>query len=143
VAGDAASSIAGNCADHIGGSRALSVKANSTRRVGGIERLVVSGDCIARVGGVDQRAVAGDQRIRIGAAQSVEAAQAISISAGTRLSLVCGQSRIEMDSGGNIRISGVNVTATGSSTHKTTGATVISAATGEHTVEGAVLKLNC
>jgi type VI secretion system secreted protein VgrG len=143
VAGDAASSIAGNCADDIGGSHALSVTANSTRRIGGIERLVVGSDCTARIGGVDQRAVAGDQRIQIGAAQSIEAAQSISIAAGTRLILACGQSRIEMDSSGNIRISGVNVTATGSSTHKTTGATVISAATGEHTVEGAVLKLNC
>jgi type VI secretion system secreted protein VgrG len=47
-----------------------------------------------------------------------------------------------MDAAGNINITGVNVTSTGSSTHAVNGSTVTSSATGEHTVQGAVLKLN-
>jgi type VI secretion system secreted protein VgrG len=143
VEGNAAASVAGNWADDVGGSHALSVKGNSTRRIGGIDRLSVGGDRAVRIDGAEQHAVTGNQHVQIGSTQSVDVAQAISITAGTRISFVCGASRIDMDNGGNIRISGVNVTSTGSGLHQTAGAKVVSTASGEHTVEGAVLKLNC
>ncbi|CAG9255731.1 type VI secretion system Vgr family protein [Paraburkholderia caribensis] len=86
--------------------------------------------------------VTGHQLIQVGSGQEVHVTGDVVLTSTTKISLVCGNSQIVMDAAGNINITGVNVTSTGSSTHAVNGSTVTSSATGEHTVQGAVLKLN-
>lgn len=86
--------------------------------------------------------VGGSQRVNVAASQSTNVEQQVRIVAGKRISLVCGSSSITMDAAGNITIEGVNVSALGTASHCIAGRTVTSSATGEHTIEGAVLKLN-
>ncbi|NRO97448.1 type VI secretion system tip protein VgrG [Paraburkholderia sp. NMBU_R16] len=86
--------------------------------------------------------VGGSQRVNVAANQSTNVEQQVQIVAGKCISLICGQSSITMDSAGNITIQGVNVSALGAASHRIAGATVTSSASGEHTIEGAILKLN-
>ena len=86
--------------------------------------------------------VGGSQRVNVVANQSTNVEQHVKIIAGKGISLMCGASSITMDSAGNITIKGVNVSAVGAASHSIMGKTVTSSATGEHTIEGMVLKLN-
>ncbi|KWC19916.1 type VI secretion system tip protein VgrG [Burkholderia ubonensis] len=86
--------------------------------------------------------VGGAQSVNVGANHTMNVQRQVLVNAGDQLALVCGRSSIVMQSDGTIQIQGVKVESTGSDSHSVRGKTVTSSATGEHTVEGAVLKLN-
>ena len=86
--------------------------------------------------------VGGEHSVTVGANHTTNVQRQMLVNAGDRLALVCGRSSIVMQSDGTIVIQGVKVESSGSDSHSVRGRTVTSSATGEHTVEGTVLKLN-
>ncbi|MGU7810686.1 type VI secretion system tip protein TssI/VgrG [Burkholderia sp. AW49-1] len=86
--------------------------------------------------------VGGEHTVNVGANHTTNVQHQVLVNAGDQLSLVCGMSSIVMKRDGTITIQGVNVASTGTNTHCVNGKTVTSSATAEHTVEGAILKLN-
>ncbi|RQR54906.1 type VI secretion system tip protein VgrG [Burkholderia sp. Bp9126] len=86
--------------------------------------------------------VGGEHSVTVGANHTTNVQRQMLVNAGDRLALVCGRSSIVMQSDGTIVIQGVKVESSGSDSHSVRGKTVTSSATGEHTVEGTVLKLN-
>ncbi|MGN6650466.1 type VI secretion system Vgr family protein [Trinickia sp.] len=86
--------------------------------------------------------VGGEHTVSVGASHTTSVQHQVIVNAGDQISLVCGLSSIVMKSDGTIQIQGVNVESIGTDSHSVRGTKVTSSAAGEHTVEGAVLKLN-
>lgn len=86
--------------------------------------------------------VGGAQVVNVNHGHTMNVRRHVRINAGDEIDLVCGKASITMKSDGTITIQGVKVQSTGSDSHSVNGKTVTSSATGEHTVEGTVLKLN-
>ena len=86
--------------------------------------------------------VGGEHAVSVGANHTTNVQHQMLVNAGDQLSLVCGRSSIVMKSDGTITIHGVRVASIGSESHSVSGKTVTASATGEHTVEGTILKLN-
>jgi hypothetical protein len=110
----------------------------------------VTSDVSEKFDATQKTTVAGDITI-------VSTGGAIKIDAANKITLHTGASTIEMDSGGNIKIDGVNVTVNGKATvgiagasvtseakaqHQTKGAIVLSEASGANTVKGGTVLLN-
>ncbi|MDR5759995.1 type VI secretion system tip protein TssI/VgrG [Caballeronia sp. LZ035] len=93
--------------------------------------------------------VTGHQEISVGKGRDVLVTGDLLVTSTTKITLQCGASSITMNKDGTITISGVKITSTGSTSHAISGSavtfdgsTITSSATGEHTVQGAKLKLN-
>ena len=86
--------------------------------------------------------VGGEHAVSVGTNHTTKVQHQMLVNAGDQLSLVCGRSSIVMKSDGTITIHGVRVASIGSESHSVSGKTVTASATGEHTVEGTILKLN-
>jgi type VI secretion system secreted protein VgrG len=94
-------------------------------------------------------AVAGHQKVTVGKGQEVLITGDVLLTSTTQIRLQCGASSITMKQDGSIEVRGVKVASVGSASHAISGSTVTvdgstitSSATGEHTVQGARLKLN-
>ncbi|MEM5290648.1 type VI secretion system Vgr family protein, partial [Paraburkholderia sabiae] len=150
--------IGANQSTTVTGNQRHEVKANRDRIVGGNDTLSVTGFREETVTGTGTETVhqaktsnllndhtvmvTGHQLVQVGKGKELHVTGDVVVSSTTKISLVCGSSQIVMDAAGNINITGVNVTSTGSSSHTVNGSTVTSNATGENTVQGAILKLN-
>ncbi|MGN6260231.1 MAG: type VI secretion system Vgr family protein [Ralstonia sp.] len=86
--------------------------------------------------------VGGEHTVSVGANHTTSVQHQMLVNAGDQLALICGMSSIVMKRDGTITIQGVNVASIGTENHSVNGKTVTSSATGEHTVEGTILKLN-
>ncbi|WP_322038694.1 type VI secretion system tip protein VgrG [Burkholderia diffusa] len=86
--------------------------------------------------------VGGEHTVNVGANHTTNVQHQVLVNAGDQLSLVCGMSSIVMKRDGTITIQGVNVASAGTESHTVNSKKVTSSASVEHTVEGAILKLN-
>jgi type VI secretion system secreted protein VgrG len=151
-------SIDGNRTITVTGDETATVKSNRTDKVQGSETLTVNTDRKSTVFGTEVETVhlaktshlladhtvevTGHQAVSVGSGQRVLVTGEIHIQASAKISLVCGNSSIVMDSAGNIQITGKHITSSGAESHAIQGGTVTSSANKENTVEGPVLKLN-
>lgn len=150
--------VAGNHTETVAVAKAETIGAGKAVTIGGLYQTTVAGAMNTSVGlaHVDEvglartTAIGLDHSTSVGGSQSfsvvhdhtVDAGDQVQIVAGQKISIVCGKSSITMDSGGNVIIQGVDVKAVGSSSHSIMASTVSASASGEHTIEGALLKLN-
>ncbi|CAB3665167.1 type VI secretion system Vgr family protein [Trinickia soli] len=140
----------------IGGSHTETVVANKTVNIGQlyhtttpqmkttvtathIEEIGARTSSIAHAHVVD---VGGAQTVSVAGNHTMSVGNDVVIIAGNQLSLLCGNASITLTKSGKIEIQGVTVESVGSDSHSIRGKTVTASATGEHTVEGGVLKLN-
>ena len=144
----------------VNNNRTVTIKNNATIKItdGNLDHDVATGtasyhvtsDVSEKFDATQKTTVAGDITI-------VSTGGAIKIDAANKITLHTGASTIEMDSGGNIKIDGVNVTVNGKATvgiagasvtseakaqHQTKGAIVLSEASGANTVKGGTVLLN-
>ncbi|SFD43128.1 type VI secretion system Vgr family protein [Pragia fontium] len=85
--------------------------------------------------------VTGNQELIVTAEQKLQSSNLV-ISAADSIVIGCGSSQITMDSAGNVRIMGVNITVAGQSEYSVVAPKVHSNGSSENIVEGAVVKLN-
>jgi type VI secretion system secreted protein VgrG len=133
--------ISGNDTFTADADRSSTVKGKEDETVHGVKTSTLMNDHT-----VD---VSGHQKVTVKNGQLVDVTGKILVMASDKIELKCGASSITMDKAGNIQITGVNITSVGSETHAirgeavtVDGKTVTSSASGEHTVQGAKLKLN-
>ncbi|MGD8594773.1 MAG: type VI secretion system tip protein TssI/VgrG [Gammaproteobacteria bacterium] len=127
----------------VNNNRTVTIKNNATIKItdGNLDHDVATGtasyhvtsDVSEKFDATQKTTVAGDITI-------VSTGGAIKIDAANKITLHTGASTIEMDSGGNIKIDGVNVSINGKATVAIAGGSVTSEAKAQHQTTGAVIK---
>jgi len=127
----------------VGASQTMTVAASQLFNVSSGQLFNVTGGQTFLVVGGQAFTVTGNQVFTVIGQAQYAATGSIKIIAGPTLSLICGGSSIILDSSGVITIQGTTVNVVASSEHNVTASTIKSSASGTHSVEGAVVMLNC
>lgn len=97
----------------VGNNQTEKVAVDRSRKVGSNESVAIGADQKIEVAGSQMTVVGANQCVQVGVDQSVVAGNKIVINAGTSIELKCGASRLKMDKGGFITLTGTVLTIAG------------------------------
>ncbi len=128
--------------EHVGANQSVTIGSNLTEKIGADQKVEIASNLTEQIGSDHKNSVGSNRETKIGSNDTLDVGSKLHITAGSEIVLETGQSKIVMKSGGQIEITGMNITIKGSTAIKEEAVSINIEASGINTIKGSLVKIN-